>query len=103
MKIGIIGYGSMGKMLLHKFVENYKVTKDNLLVSSRTIEKLKEVSDVSTVLNNKEVAKQSDILFLCIKPIDYKVVLDEIKDFINKDAIVVSLNGSISFNTLLSI
>ena len=100
MKIGIIGYGSMGKMLLHKFSNNYKVTKNNLLVSNRTMDKLKEVDNISTILNNKEVARNADILFLCIKPIDYMEVLKEIKSELKKETIVVSLNGSISFNTI---
>ena len=100
MKIGIIGYGSMGKMLLHKISNNCNVVKDNLLVSNRTIEKLKEVDNISTTLNNLEVARNADILFLCIKPIDYMEVLNEIKDTIKKETLVVSLNGSISFNTI---
>ena len=40
MKIGIIGYGSMGKMLLWKFSEAGNIGKQDLLVSNRTKEKL---------------------------------------------------------------
>ena len=100
MRVGIIGYGSMGKMLLNKFSKNDIISKDNLLVSNRTTEKLREVDNISTILNNKEVARNADILFLCIKPVDYVNVLNEIKDSIKKDSLVISLNGSISFKTI---
>ena len=42
--IGIIGYGSMGKMLLEKFAES-GITPDRLFVANRTREKLEGVSD----------------------------------------------------------
>ena len=100
MKIGIIGYGSMGKMLLWKFKNNANIDKTNLYISNRTIEKLDEVKDIANVTSNIEVAKNADILFLCIRPTSFKEVLSEIKDEIKKDTLVVSLNGSITFNTL---
>lgn len=100
MKIGIIGYGSMGKMLLHKFSNNCKLNKEDLLISNRTIEKLKEVGNISTILDNKELSKKADIVFLCIRPVDFKNVLEEIKDVINPNSLLVSLNGSISFDSI---
>ena len=45
MKVGIIGYGSMGKMLLWKFWESGRFTKGDLLAANRTPEKLKEAAD----------------------------------------------------------
>ena len=49
MNIGIIGYGSMGKMLLWKFSEAGGVSKRELFVSNRTIEKLAEVSSAAVI------------------------------------------------------
>ena len=40
MRTGIIGYGSMGKMLLKKFSESGRVSCDNLFISSRTLSKI---------------------------------------------------------------
>jgi pyrroline-5-carboxylate reductase len=40
MNIGIIGYGSMRKMILGKFVETKAVEQSNLFVSNRTYEKI---------------------------------------------------------------
>lgn len=39
MKVGIIGYGSMGKMILEKIAEAEFVRPKDLYVASRTYEK----------------------------------------------------------------
>ncbi len=96
MKIGIIGYGSMGKMFLEKFLNSKCVSAENLLVANRTIEKIAHLKDKSTVCeSNQELAAEADIIFLCVRPADMKEVLSEIKEYLKKDALLVSLNGSI--------
>ncbi len=96
MKIGIIGYGSTGKMFFEKFSENQCVSAENLLVANRTIEKIIHLKDKCTVCeSNPELAAEADIIFLCVRPVDMKEVLSEIKEYLKKDALLVSLNGSI--------
>ena len=90
MKVGIIGYGSMGKMLLWKFSES-GIGDGDLFVSNRTAAKLDEANEIATVLDNKAVAGISDIVFVCVRPADLKSVLEEIRDFINPEALLVSL------------
>ena len=104
MKTGIIGYGSMGKMLLWKFSEAGALSGEDLFVSNRTFEKLEEASSAAVICrNNKELVKNSDIVFLCVRPSDLKDVLCEIKDDLKPGTLLVSLNGSISFDTLSKI
>ena len=100
MRVGIIGYGSMGKMLLWKFSEAAKIAKQDLFVSNRTESKLEEAKDIAQVVSNKELASSSDIVFVCVRPSDLKTVLEEIRDSINADALLVSLNGSVSFESI---
>ena len=100
MRVGIIGYGSMGKMLLWKFSEAAKIAKQDLFVSNRTESKLEEAKDIAQVVSNKELASSSDIVFVCVRPSDLKTVLEEIRDSINADAMLVSLNGSVSFESI---
>lgn len=99
MKIGIIGYGSMGKMLLWKFAES-GIGKQDLYVSNRTPKKLVEAEEIANTCDNKEAAGQADIVFVCVRPSDLKGVLEEIRDSIRSDALLVSLNGSVSFATI---
>lgn len=100
MKVGIIGYGSMGRMLLWKFSGSGKIERSDLLVSNRTESKLEEAKDIATILSKQDLAGSSDIIFLCLRPSDIKGVIEEIRDFISPDALLVSLNGSVSFDSI---
>ena len=102
MKTGIIGYGSMGKMLLWKFSES-GIAKQDLYAFNRTIEKLDEAKDIAQIVPSKELAKACDITFICVRPADIKTVLEEIKDDIKEGALIVSLNGSVSFEAISKI
>lgn len=100
MKTGIIGYGSMGKMLLWKFSEAGNIGKDDLLVSNRTPEKLNEAKVIAQIVSNKELAAACDMIFVCVRPSDLKAVLTEIRDVVHPEALLVSLNGSVSFESI---
>lgn len=99
MNIGIIGYGSMGKMLADRFASaGYKV-----FVSTRTRSRLESVpSSVTVSDSNADAASSSDIIFVCVRPVDMKEVILEIDPAVREDALIVSLNGSISFDSLAS-
>lgn len=100
MKIGIIGYGSMGKMLLWKFSGNAGIAKDDLLVANRTSEKLSEAKCIATICDNTTLAGTADIVFVCVRPSDMKTVLSEISSSLKDDALLVTLNGSITFDMI---
>ena len=99
MKIGVIGYGSMGKMLLEKFWAN---KNDNeFYVANRSFDKIANLIEKYCVCkNNQEIASLVDVLFICVRPVDMKNVFEEIQDVLDKKTIVVSLNGSITFEQM---
>lgn len=100
MNIGIIGYGSMGKMLLESFVRSENVT-GGILIANRTREKIGHLSSMATVCgSNADLASRSDIIIMCVRPVDIRTVLEDIRDEIRPDTILISLNGSVSFGTI---
>ncbi len=100
-KIGIIGYGSMGRMLGERFLDSKSVSAENLLVANRTLEKIVYLKGKCTVCkSNPELATEADIVFVCVRPVDMKDILLEIKDCLKEDSLLVSLNGSIMFEQL---
>ena len=103
MKIGIIGYGSMGKMLLWKFSGSGAYNKDSLFVANRTAEKLDEAKNIATICSNTGLARNADIIFVCVRPNDMKNVLAEIAPCIKPDALLVTLNGSITFDMIRNV
>jgi pyrroline-5-carboxylate reductase len=104
MKIGIIGCGSMGKMILEKFIETKTIEQEKLFISNRTYGKIMDLNKIYPLLNigenNVDIAKNADIIFICVKPLEIKTVLSEIVDAIKDDCHIVSLNGSVLFEQL---
>ena len=103
-KIGIIGYGSMGKMIFSKFIEAKVIPENNIFLSNRTYDKIVDLKTNFPKLNicrsNRDVAKNADILFICVKPFEIKSVLTEVIAEVNDDCHIVSLNGSVLFEQI---
>ena len=101
MKISIIGYGSMGKMITEKLTASEQGKIHGFSVANRSKEKLQNVpSGVVVCDSNYDCAAGADILFLCVRPVDLKTVLEDIVPVLSEDAFVISLNGSVSFSML---
>ncbi len=97
MNIGIIGYGSMGKMLADKFA----LSGRNVYVSTRTRGRLESAPrELHICQDNTDTAQVSDIIFVCVRPCDLLNVISGIDGAAKDDALIVSLNGSVSFEAI---
>ena len=92
MKIGFIGAGNMGGAIIGGIIKN-GISKD-ILVSDKN----KEASDalckkfgIKAAADNIDAAKNSDILFLAVKPNVIDIVISEIKDFVSEDVLIISI------------
>ena len=102
-KIGFIGCGNMGKAMLQGIINSNIITTDNIIVSTKSQESkenIKNVFNVNVTLDNKEVAKNSNILFLAVKPNIFKEVLNEVKNFIADDTIIISVAAGINIEDI---
>jgi competence protein ComER len=104
MKIGFIGAGSMGSLLVGAFVRAGAMRPDDIVVSSRTVTRLFALADqypgLQTVTTNQEAALGADYLFLCVKPLDFRTVLDEISPVLTSEQIVVSITSPVKISSL---
>ena len=94
LKLGFIGCGNMGKAMLSGVLESGKCEKADVIASAKTEgtrEKIKSEFDIAVTADNKEVAEFADILFLAVKPQYYAEVIDQIKDVVRDDEIVISI------------
>ncbi|WP_175990973.1 late competence protein ComER [Bacillus sp. Marseille-Q1617] len=106
MKVGIIGTGNMGKVIIEAFIESKAISPSDLNMTNRTLKKAKEIQEKNggNVMNsNKEVIKSSDIVFVCVKPHDVYRVIEENKDSFTRDKCVVSITSPVSVDQLQSI
>ena len=93
-KIGFIGCGNMGTAMIQGILESGKCPPQEMMISCRTKKTLEEKKaqfgeQIST--DNRDVAAFADILFVAVKPQFYAEVLEEIKDLLTEEQILVSI------------
>lgn len=97
--IGFIGVGNMGKAILEGLLAADMVAAKNVIASRRdagALEKLKNDLGIQTTLDNTEVARKADILFLAVKPDVYEELMLEIKDAVKAESIIVNMAAGIN-------
>ncbi|HEK9103909.1 TPA: NAD(P)-binding domain-containing protein, partial [Bacillus pseudomycoides] len=93
-QIGFIGCGNMGIAMIGGMINKNIVSPDKIMCSDLNVINLKNASekyDITTTTDNNEVAKNADILILSIKPDLYSSVINQIKEQIKNDVIVVTI------------
>lgn len=104
-KIGFIGCGNMGQAMLRGILNSRLVGEKDIIVSAKsqnTLDEIKEEFGVLISLENREIAKEADIIILAVKPYLYGDVLEEIVEYLKKDCIIVSIGAGISLEFLQS-
>lgn len=107
LKIGVIGTGNMGRILIEALLDGKAISPSSMNVTNRTLRKAMNIKEVYThiaVLSDaKSVARESDVIFVCVKPKDVHQVLTEIKPFLTSDKCVISITSPISVDQIESV
>lgn len=107
MKIGIIGTGNMGRILTEALMDGKAVSPASMTITNRTIAKAldikKEYKDVNVAENGRQVAENSSLIFICVKPHDIHKVIKDISPFLSKEKCIVSITSPISVDQLESV
>lgn len=100
--IGMIGCGNMGRAMIEGMIKANIIDGDQLFVSNAHPEKLQAFSAKYDfyISDNETVAQQADILFLAVKPYLYAAIIDEIKEYVKSDVIVVNIAAGIDISDI---
>ncbi len=94
MKIGFIGCGNMGSAMIAGILDSGKCAKEDMITSDKSEASLaerKESFGINVTTDNKKTAEFADILFLSVKPQFYEAVIDDIRDTVTEDMIIVTI------------
>ena len=94
MKIGFIGLGNMASALIGGIIKNQIIEPDQIIgadVFESAREHAKDQFKIHVSTDNKEVVKQSEILVLAVKPQFYPIVLEEIKQVVGTEQLIISI------------
>lgn len=102
-KIGFIGGGNMGSAMIGGIVSSGLASADQITASAHTqatLDRLSAAYGIHTVLDNRKVAESADILFLAVKPYMYEDVIEEIRDLVDEEKLVVSIAAGVNLSKL---
>ena len=100
-KIGFIGMGNMGYAILKGLLQVFDKTE--LILTDANQERAEAVSretGVEAAGDNQSCASQAEFVVLAVKPQFYHMVLDDVKDIIKKEQIIISIAPSVTIADL---
>ena len=105
MKIGVIGYGNMGSMIVNNILKlNLLLDDEELIVSNRHLNKFESLieeypeENLSITSDNKEVATQCQKILISVETPQFKEIIEEIKPFLNESTHIIYPCSGLNFN-----
>lgn len=94
MKLGFIGTGNMASAIMggiigKKMISVEEIIGADLLESGR--EKVKEQFGIQVTEKNQEVVEKAEVIILSVKPQFYEEVINQIKDCVKKEQIIITI------------
>ncbi|MFS0638339.1 pyrroline-5-carboxylate reductase [Mesobacillus foraminis] len=93
-KIGFIGCGSMAKAMIGGIVKSGIARPEQIYATNRSLPSLDEMNQIYGIhvtQDNLVVARECGIVFLAVKPDLYSQVIDQIKDEVQENAILIMI------------
>ncbi|WML47456.1 late competence protein ComER [Neobacillus sp. PS3-34] len=104
MRIGIIGTGNMGRILAEALIEGKAVPPSSMMITNRTKSKAyllkNKYNKIAIGENAAEVAAHSDLIFVCVKPLDVLKILEDITPFVSPEKCLISITSPINTDQL---
>lgn len=92
-KIGFIGTGNMGYAMMAGMIEHGM--KEDIIFTDKSLDRkiyVVDELDIQPIQTNKEVAEAAKYIILAIKPQFVEEVIEEIKDVVTEDKIIISIS-----------
>ena len=103
--VGFVGTGNMGEALIHGLLHGHLCRPDQILCSDVRPERLKVIREtygVKGTSHNGDVAKQSDIVVLSVKPQTMKQVIEEIAKHLDFSKLIISIAAGVPLEAIES-
>lgn len=104
LKVGVIGTGNMGSILIRALVEAGAVASEHLVMTNRTLAKAMHIQhdypQIQVAECPETVALETDVIFICVKPHDIHPLLQKINPMLDNEKIIVSITSPVSVEQL---
>ncbi|MBS4536342.1 pyrroline-5-carboxylate reductase [Clostridium sp. D2Q-14] len=92
--LGFIGGGNMAQAMMAGIIDSKIFSPENIIVGDLNKDSLKVLEKnygVNTTTDNNEVVRKAQIVILAVKPHICDIVIDQIKDNVKKDTLIISI------------
>ncbi len=100
MRIGIIGTGNMGTVLVETLLDGKAASEEAVAITNRTMEKarplLAKYPRLTYYPTVEELIKNSEVIFLCVKQIDLITILEKYKSLFTPNQCLISIASTIT-------
>ena len=104
MKLGFIGAGNMARAIINGLIAEQKISGEDVYIHSAhksSYESYAKEKGLNPCESNSDVVKNAEIVFLAVKPIVSKDVLEEVStEFERKNPVLVSMVTGVSIAEL---
>ncbi|MCY1103388.1 late competence protein ComER [Shouchella clausii] len=104
MRVGFIGTGSMGSLLIESFIDAGALKQSNISIINRSPEKAAALKatypGITMSVSLEEIASTCEWLFLCVKPKEMPALFHALQPHVAADQIAISITSPISVESL---
>lgn len=104
IRFGFIGFGSMSSMLIKGLINQGGINQSEIIVTRKDTSRLQEIKDLWTQINLASdaatVAQNANYIFICVKPSEFKDILEEIKEALLPESHIISIAGALSIKDI---
>ena len=94
MKLGFIGTGNMAGAIMGGIIRQGIISPEEIIgsnIGETGRERVKKEYGIHVTADNKEVAQNAEFLILSVKPQFYAQVIEEIKDTVREDQLIITI------------
>ncbi|WP_026693932.1 late competence protein ComER [Peribacillus kribbensis] len=106
MRIGVIGTGNMGTILIESLLDSGAVAPGNFIITNRSLAKADHLKaafpEIHVETSPEKTAIKADLLFICVKPLDMFPIIQSISPYLAPEKCLVSITSPISVDQLES-
>jgi len=101
-KIAILGAGNIGQSIANGLLSANYIVPENLFLTRRKIETLQSFKSkgVHVSADNIKAVKASEVIILAVEPQQIDTVLEQIKDKLSKDKIIISVATAVTIKQI---
>jgi len=107
LNVGFVGTGNMGRILIESFIESGAIRPSFIYMMNRTMSKAEAIKSLypktNVVETAEEVVKHSDLIFICVKPLDIHPLLKSLDHLLTPNKCIISITSPINVDQLESL